>query len=206
MTYQLKKNILIPKRKNRKKQQTKTNQSNIKLGKIYWGPKGTKRSNHVKRTHNYQDPSKKRHKLKTKKRLDFKPPRVAGETLHAWQMGPATRGRSTCPAWQMGPATRGRWDPPQVDLHTWQVEKPLTCHTQNVDLPCPNPRRAAHKPLTCHAQTFDLPHPKPLTCHTQTLDLPRTNPGPATHKPRICHTHKPLTCNTLLWIINWTNV
>ena len=159
MTYQLKKNILIPKRKNRKKQQTQTNQSNIKLGKIYWGPKGTKRSNHVKRTHNYQDPSKKRNKLKTKKGWI--------SNRHAWQVRPAARGRSTCHAWQMGPATRGRWDPPQVDLHTWQVEKPLTCHTQNLDLPRPNPRRAAHKPLTCHTQTQDLPH-------TQTLDLQHT--------------------------------
>ena len=46
---------------------------------------------------------------------------------------------------------------------------------------CPWP--ATSKPLTCHTQTLDLPHPNFWPATPEALDLPRPNPRPATRKP-----------------------
>ena len=164
------------------KTKKKESKWHINWRKIFWYPKGKTERNNKQRQINQTSSWEKyiearkgqKGAIMSKEHIIIKTPPKKGtnwkqkkgwiSNRHAWQVRPAARGRST----------RGRWDPPHVAGETrrrltctrgrW---KTLTCHTQNLDLPHPNPRRAAHKPWTCHTQTQDLPH-------TQTLDLQHT--------------------------------
>ena len=202
------------KRENRKKQQTKTNWSNIKLGKYIVRPQRKKGSNQSNiKSKDKALPTKNNLKknagFQTSTRGRWDPAHVAGR--------PATCGRWNPPHVAGRPATRGRWDPPHVAgedpplCHMWQMEPATcgrsTCHAWQV-------RPAARGRSTCHTWQVRPAARGRSTCHTWKV---RPAARGRVEKPLACHTHKPLTCHTQtldlprtnithLWIIKWKNV